>query len=319
MPDDPDDEVLFAEMKGLIEEEYRKSSVSTSIVVYCDRHLGVAMIPCVNWRGSEARGQRYNDPLDGYRCPAPGCERCYDPWDLGYHTHSGKMGSRIQAYDIGQARCGNHEGMPFLYIGKVAQGRQYLCPLYKCERVGETIADCVVDETVVPTSDQAVVNREEQKRMREMEIFRAFASVANLGIDESSVVSGSPPHPDIGCKIEGNPCWFELGEVISKEVAEKINPTRRDSEERFSVSQESALCGIVKKKKAKSYETHGAPVNLILHFDLRFGSSGVVAGLIDKNIGCLRTLVTTGPFARVWVYDAFGKTIPRRFSLTSNS
>ena len=66
---------------------------------------------------------------------------------------------------------------------------------------------------------------------------------------------------------------------------------------------------IITKKANKKYETQGAPVELVLHFDLRMGSESVVLHQVGKHAGLLQALVNNGPFARIWIFDEWKKTI----------
>jgi hypothetical protein len=79
------------------------------------------------------------------------------------------------------------------------------------------------------------------------------------------------------------------------EVAAKINPKRQIPRGGFSFDQEIPFIDIVTKKATKKYESQGAPVELILHFDLRLGSEGVVQRQIEKHVGALKSLFATGP------------------------
>ena len=105
--------------------------------------------------------------------------------------------------------------------------------------------------------------------MEEMSVFNSFAIASPLAIDEGSAVNAFPPYPDIRCTISGQLHWFELGQIISEEVAEKTNARRRRIGGGFSFSQEGSFVEIARKKATKAYQTQGAPVDLILHFDLR--------------------------------------------------
>src|ERR1041385_5720319 len=45
--------------------------------------------------------------------------------------------------------------------------------------------------------------------MNELEVFRAFEAVADIGIDAGSAQNAKAPEPDIWCAIDGNPHYFE--------------------------------------------------------------------------------------------------------------
>lgn len=46
-----------------------------------------------------------------------------------------------------QVRC-NHPQVSFMYIGKVGEGRSFMCLLYMCGKQGPEVAASVVDEEV---------------------------------------------------------------------------------------------------------------------------------------------------------------------------
>jgi hypothetical protein len=107
----------------------------------------------------------------------------------------------------------------------------------------------------------------------------------------------------------GQKYWFELAQIVNEEVAEKLNPNRRKQDGGFSYDQEKPFVEIVTSKATKKYVTEGAPVDLILHFDLRLGTKATVEGLIEKHATLLDSPTTTGPFRRVWVFDDYTKTV----------
>jgi hypothetical protein len=153
------------------------------------------------------------------------------------------------------------------------------------------------------------LRKEERKQVIEMTTFKLFAPGSGLAIDEGSATNEDPPNPDIRCTISGKLHWFELGQIISPEVAAKISPKRQIPRGGFSFDQEIPFLDVVTKKAIKKYETQGAPVDLILHFDLRLGSESAVQRQIEKHAAPLQSLVTGGRFARVWIFDEWKNTI----------
>jgi hypothetical protein len=293
-----------ADIEELIKEEQRKEHPDYGSTVYCDHHLGVKMLLATSW-GSVEYGETSVDanPIRQWFCPKPDCIRCYEPTMFGYHWNSGKPGTRRQMNSQNQPR-GNHPAEPFMYIGKVGEGRRFMCPLYKCDEEGPELAASVVDEEVeTPTNPLDDLRGDERKRAVEMSVFQSFASVSGLRIDEKSSENGQQNYPDIGCTISGQRYWFELGQIINEEVAEKLNPKRRKPEGGFSYDQESSFAKLVSDKATKKYETEGAPVDLVLHFDLRFGTTARARLLIEKHGTLLDSLSTAGQFKRVWIFD----------------
>jgi hypothetical protein len=301
---------LVAAIKERMKEEERKEHPDYRITVYCDHHIGVEMRLATSW-GSVEYGETSVDanPIHQWFCPKPDCSRCYEPTMFGYHWNSGKPGTRRQMNPRKQPQ-GNHRGLPFMYIGKVGEGRRFMCPLYKCDEQGAEVAASVVDEEVeIPTNSLDDLRGPERKRAFEMSIFKSFASVSGLPIDGGSAENGARCYPDIGCTVSGQRYWFELGQIINEKVAEKLNPNRRKDEGGFSYDQESPFVKLVSNKATKKYETEGAPVDLILHFDPRFGTTARARLLIEKHGTLLDSLTTSGPFNRVWICDDHTKEI----------
>jgi hypothetical protein len=308
-PDNADD--FSPDIEHLMEEERRKAHPDYLKTVYCEKHLGVKMLLTRSSSSVEYSdtGVDVNTRF-AWHCPKPGCNRSYDPLIFGYHVH--EQGHRPQIDEKKQPRC-NHPEVPFMYIGRVGDGRRYMCPLYKCDEEGPVVAESVVDEEVhLPPDPLAKVKGDERKRTVEMLVFRLFASVSGLSIDEGSPENRNPDYPDILCTVSGQKHWFDLGQIIHEEVAEKLNPKRRRLEGGFSYDQEVPFVDLITSKASKKYLTEGAPVDLILHFDLRFGTAAAAQRLCEKHAGLLEALTTTGPFKRVWVFDDFNKVVVRR-------
>lgn len=161
-----------------------------------------------------------------------------------------------------------------MYIGKLGDGRGYKCPLYKCDELGPLVAELVADEEVQMTPDPlSNLKKDQKKRAEEMSVFQSFGSASGLSIDQGSPENRDPGFPDILCTISGQRNWFELGQIIHEEVAKKVNPKRLKQDGGFSYDQEQPFLDLVKSKVSKQYVTEGAPVDLILHFGLRFGTA----------------------------------------------
>jgi hypothetical protein len=229
---------------------------------------------------------------------------------FGYYWHSGEMGSRKVLDDVRQPRCGVHPGIPFMYVGKVGQRRRYLCPFYKCNKQGEEISKLVIDEEVETREDPLIRRKKiELQRVEEMGLFLSFVAASGLPLDQGSEANMDPPYADIRCTIAGRPHSFELAEVINEIVAARLSPKRKTKDGGFSYSQEQSFLQILSTKVSKLYENDAGPVDLVLHFDLRWGSEKAMIDQIKKHTRRLMLLTTDGPFYRVWIFDHFAKKI----------
>jgi len=310
MPDSSDEDPLLAEILQARREVQKESQPDYDICVFCDQHLGARMQ--LRWSASinefcEARADV--NLFYFWRCPSPDCIRCYEPRRFGYFSYGSKMGSQIMRNPGQQPRCGRHEETPFMYIGRSGRSRQYFCPFYRCEEAGRLVAADVVDVEYPIQEERGSACNDERKRQSELDSFRSFASASGLEIDQGSETNTPPPKPDIKCEISGQSYYFELAQIINPNVAERINPKCQQIKVGFSFDQEAPLVEAIKRKRLKKYETKGAPVDLILHFDLRLGWESTVRALIDKHAGLLAELVQDGPFDRVWIFDEWRKSV----------
>jgi hypothetical protein len=299
-----DAQAFVSKLKEEMEDIRLRKYTNLSIEPYCDVHLGARLFRVDSWTSVEyqnlddAHVADANPWKDIWFCLMPGCVRCYRPW-YGYHVN--EPGMRFRNSE--SQRC-NHEDVPCMYIGKVGTSRQWMCPKYKCRRAGPVVAANVVDIQVsLPVDPLAGLKKDARKQAYEMQVFTKFAGVCGFSIDPGSAVNGPQFHPDIYCTVAGEPYHFELGRIVNATVAEKLNPNRRKQERGFTFDQSEPFQGITDDKATKSYITNGAPVDLILHFDLLFGSSSVAEDMCRKHEDRLRALVVSGPFKRVWVFD----------------
>jgi len=147
-----------------------------------------------------------------------------------------------------------------------------------------------------------------RKELVEKSVFDGFATSSGLNV--TNVRNVKPPFPDIACDVDGNPCYFELGEITDEELARDINNSLRkgvDSRGGF-FSEEDWLVRILQKKTAKSYQTNGAPVDLILHYDnqVPFAPSDYMA---THQASVTSAMKPSGPFSGVWIYDKWSQSV----------
>lgn len=123
------------------------------------------------------------------------------------------------------------------------------------------MAVSVMDEEVqLPPDPLDDLRNSERKRALEMLVFLSFASASGLPIDEGSPENGAQYYPDISCTISGQRYWFELGQIINEEVAEKLNPKRRKQEGGFSYDQEKPFVERINDKATKSTRQRVRPL-----------------------------------------------------------
>jgi hypothetical protein len=150
---------------------------------------------------------------------------------------------------------------------------------------------------------EALSNSRKQE-ISELEVFNAFAAVAEARIDSGSGFNTIPREPDIRCG-EGALHYFELGEVTDKSVAHSMAVALRDDEVTGSpFSQDQPFANIIEKKRGQTYTTNWAPVELLLYYQTQHPPlAWHFEKLLANSMADLEALVTTGPFQRVWIFD----------------
>ncbi len=142
-----------------------------------------------------------------------------------------------------------------------------------------------------------------------MKLFLDFKEAATLEVDFGSEKNEKPPLPDIGCTISGSPYFFELGQIVDEELARDVNTSRRTGADEASgwFSAEGPLVRIIRNKAGSSYQTNGAPVDLVLYYDEQYPFES--ADYLGKYGGEVAQALNPGPFTRIWIYDTWTKTI----------
>jgi hypothetical protein len=148
----------------------------------------------------------------------------------------------------------------------------------------------------------------QQKEARERLMFGGFAACSSQEIDPSSITSCAPPLPDIRCTISGSTYFFELAEVVPPEQAQALATKGvytygvPDPDDKGA----KAMGAIIRQKQKKTYETGGAPVDLLLYFNKDFpiyltditNSEDAPSAIYLAIEECKQH----GPFRRIWSY-----------------
>jgi len=149
-----------------------------------------------------------------------------------------------------------------------------------------------------------------RKERMELTAFIGFIKAANLEADFNSITNCIPPLPDMSCLINGERYFFELGEIIDENLAQDVRTSSRagvDSSGGF-FSEAKPLIRLLHKKAGSTYRTDGAPLDLVLHYDLQ-APYDPASLLRDRESDVAAALSPNGPFSRIWVYDSWTKTI----------
>jgi len=141
--------------------------------------------------------------------------------------------------------------------------------------------------------------------LKELEVFKVFAPVADIDVDPGSEVNAPNPEPDIRCTVKGGLYYFELGEITAPSVARSAADALKYDEPRGGFfSQTKPFDYIVGKKRTRTYATKGAPVELVLYYrNQPAPEPSCFAELLASSAPALEALVAGGTFQRVWIFD----------------
>lgn len=149
--------------------------------------------------------------------------------------------------------------------------------------------------------------------MNELEVFRAFAMAAGIGVDEGSARNAKPPEPDIVCSIAGAPHYFELGEIADTSVAYSLaKALEKDEPTGGPFSQMEPFRDILTSKAGKTYVANGNPIDLLLHYQKQTPPwKEYFDAMVDTYAREINAVLSAngGPFKRLWVFSVWGKEI----------
>lgn len=147
-----------------------------------------------------------------------------------------------------------------------------------------------------------------RKETHEMKVFTAFSQAANFDLGSSA--NCKPPYADVRCFIGGKPYFFELGEITDERLAQDVSESLKSGIDGPGgcFSEEGPLLRLLLNKARVTYQTDGAPLDLVLHYFKQFpiDPAGVMR---SKQSAVAAALLPYGPFSRIWVYDGWSKSI----------
>ncbi len=147
------------------------------------------------------------------------------------------------------------------------------------------------------------------KAGRERQVFNAFVVAADLGVNRRSIRSTQPPYPDVSCRVDGVPQYFELTRMVHQGSANEMGRhlsrlSRKGSDPGPGVDSyddRAALRETITRKASKTYETRGRPSSLLIFVD------GVLHPPKMPPVWARSVLQDEGPrshWSAIWVYDA---------------
>ncbi len=149
-----------------------------------------------------------------------------------------------------------------------------------------------------------LMSSDNRKRMQELRAFRGFIDATGLPVDRATVACLDPPYPDIGCRIDSSPYFFELGEITDEGLARRVSESLKAGKVTVGWhSQTAPLTSILASKAQKAYETDGAPLGLLLYYWKQAPSDPLVQKVLSELRPVVGQMLSSGPFSRIWVYD----------------
>jgi hypothetical protein len=152
------------------------------------------------------------------------------------------------------------------------------------------------------------------KRREERTLFRQFAAAAGLAVQAGSLRSLAPPRPDISCRIDGDPTYFEMTRMRHPRSANKMGrhlseitkgiPSPPPAPDTYD--DRAALRDAIARKSAKAYATGDRRLGLLVWADGVCHPAGMPASWARS------ILADTGPRSRwseIWVFDRPGNRV----------
>lgn len=148
-----------------------------------------------------------------------------------------------------------------------------------------------------------LLNGDDHKRMQELHAFLGFADASGLAVDRATAVCLDPPYPDIGCTLGSSPYLFELGEVTDEGLAQRYSESGKTGKITGGWhSQRVPLISIIKSKAQKTYQTAGAPIDLVLFYWKQAPFEPEVQKVLSELRPVIGQMLSSGPFSKIWIY-----------------
>jgi hypothetical protein len=145
---------------------------------------------------------------------------------------------------------------------------------------------------------------DEQKEIRESRSFVGFARASGLPIDAMGHTNEKPPLPDISSTVDGQPHYFELGEITDEGLARRVSISERTGELTGGpFSQSEPLLKMFREKCGKAYPTNGVPVDLVLYYSRQYPHEGALLEYLKIHTTEISSLIASSPYKRVWIYS----------------
>ncbi|MDR3792172.1 MAG: hypothetical protein P4L03_02215 [Terracidiphilus sp.] len=145
---------------------------------------------------------------------------------------------------------------------------------------------------------------DEQQQTEESRMFVGFVQATSIVADPFAHINENPPRPDIRTSIDGRDYYFELGEITDEGLAKSISDSLKTKMvSGRAISQDEPLENMLKKKCKKTYETDGAPIDLLLYYWRQGPYEESIANYLRTNCRDIEARFRSSQFIRIWIYD----------------
>ncbi len=148
-----------------------------------------------------------------------------------------------------------------------------------------------------------VLSSDDRKRMGKLRAFDGFVRAAELLVDRGSVICLDRPAPNIRCILGGTPYLFELGEVVDEGLARGYSHSLRTGEITGGAFDQIGPLQRMIKKKTKTYQTDGVPVDLVLYYWKHPPYDPAIRQTLTRLTGLIQQIFVAGLFCRIWIYE----------------
>jgi hypothetical protein len=147
------------------------------------------------------------------------------------------------------------------------------------------------------------------KKEDERRVFCRFMKAAGLSINPRSIRSPQEPRPDISCRLDGQPYYFEVTRMTHRNIANARGHHLDQLAHTGSApplgadiyNDRTALKQTIERKARKKYKTSGRPLALLIYLD------GVFHPPKMPPSWARTILEEEGPnrnWVGIWLYDA---------------
>jgi len=148
------------------------------------------------------------------------------------------------------------------------------------------------------------LSSDERQQAEESRVFVSFANATGIVAAPFAHINENPPRPDIRISIGGRDYYFELGEITDEKLAKSISDSlKTKTVSGCALSGDEPLEKMLKKKCEKTYETGGAPIDLLLYYWRQGPYEESIDNYLRTNCRDIEARFRSSQFNKIWIYD----------------